>query len=203
VQINTLVGQMPYKSAEAVAVKILLLGEEDDGIEGVYQCPRCGTKKVCAAGDTDNRDFIKDIPILNLDGNTRFAVDISPAVHVDNVDGESIESVARLEFDHPTMAHCISAFGRYGEKDTVKLQLGIYLEALVSVNGLPADRKWKSRYGLQVMRDIGVSKIKEIGVAVSRYGMQTEAVKNCTSCGKEFTVTLNTSSFFVSALGAI
>lgn len=72
-QIKNIVGHMSYISAEAVALKIMAQINEDDVIEGVYPCPRCGKKIVTEYNkdmEIDTRDRISDLDVKVMDENS-------------------------------------------------------------------------------------------------------------------------------------
>src|SRR5690242_21680583 len=65
-RISALVRRLPYASAEPLAIYALLEGDADDGIEGVYDCPRCGKGKVVCeyvSEEEDTRDHVRALAI--------------------------------------------------------------------------------------------------------------------------------------------
>ena len=69
VAIKTLIRHLPYRSAEYISMEIMLLYDPNDGIEGVYKCPRCGNKIVSqlvekdGEVEIDTRDFISNLKL--------------------------------------------------------------------------------------------------------------------------------------------
>ena len=201
-KIREIVRVMSYRTAEYLTVKILSLDDEDDGIEGMYTCPRCGKKIICEkTADGDTRDFIKDMPCTMLQDGEAFIVQLKNAIEVQNkAEDDSIDSVSSLEFRYPTLSDCSNAFIKYGKKDETRLQLAIYLEALTKVNGYPVPEKFKSRYGMQVLEDFTRADIQALGAKINQYGLENKVTKTCPDCQKEFEVYINTANFFASAL---
>ena len=67
--IKTLIRRLPFRSAEVLAVDILMQLSVDDGIEGIYECPLCHEKMYATKdeeADIDSRDFIRNIPVKSM-----------------------------------------------------------------------------------------------------------------------------------------
>ncbi len=207
--LSALIRQLPYRSAEYLCLQTMLLLDPDDGIEGVYKCPRCekkqiAEKRVDEIGELlyDTRDHVRDIPV-------KFMTELSPVVvhefenpvEIKNADtGETIEEIYSLEMRHPTIAHCIAAQQKNGNLDGVRFEWAVYVEALTKINDDAVENQWKNRFGLLLFERMP-SPEKDL-IAINRkindYGMAKRIKKICkdSECGKEFDVLLNTSNFF-------
>lgn len=209
-QIKNLVGQMPYRSAETVALKIMAeYYPDDDGIEGVYRCPRCGDKIIAELKEQDGmkidtRDFISMLPIGYME-TPEYTIDIElsePVILRNTLNGEIILTVNSFAMQYPTIENCINAYNKQGLDDDVRLQYVMYAEAIKSINGQPVDQRWINSYGLPLfegMKDVR-SDIGTITEKIRQYGIQTTVPKKCRSCGKEWRASVNTANFFASAL---
>ena len=197
------VGCMPYKSAWYLSVKTIMQDEKDDGVEGLYVCPRCGEKKVCEFNEEsqlDTRDFITDLKIKYLESdNLSIKYDLESPIIIKDEDGRS-EEISSLEFEYPTLNHCSQAFNKQGNKDEIRLQLAVYVEALTKVNEQEIDRKFKSSFGMLLFEQMSRTDIQKLSALIDKFGMETKVRKICNKCGKEWDVNLNTANFFGSAL---
>lgn len=199
-EIRIITENMPYKSADYAILQIVCLGNDRNNIEGIYKCPRCDNEMICEYDEVnDTSDYIEDLGIKYLEENKTFNVSVSN-IDISKFKDESIEFVNNLEFQHPTLNHCIKALNKYSNRDNLRLQLAIYLEALVSINNIPIEAKQKNRYGMYIFEKMIKKELQEIEKKVNEYGVDTEVEKICNKCGKEFSAVLNTSNFFVSAL---
>ena len=201
--IFSMIGFMPFKSASWVSIQIIFLDEKDDGVEGMYPCPRCGEKKICEFNEDENldtRDYLKDLPLKVMkDKKSTFEIELKKSIFIKDQDQGS-EEVKSLEIYYPTLNHCSMALNKIGDKDHVRLQLQIYIQALKSVNDQEIDNRYKNNFGSFIFESIGSEDIKQIGDLVDQFGLETGIKKVCTACGKEWVVNINTSNFFVSAL---
>jgi len=208
VAIKAIVMQTPYKSIETLSIQAILLHySEDDGVEGVYHCPRCGAEIICEIREEDGvkidtRDHIRDLPINYLDPETE-SMDIhlvltEPVQIIDKKDNSVIMEVNDMDVQIPTLENCIAAEGRVGARDFVKLQIAIYVEALKKVNGEAVDNKFRSSFGMHIFGNMNAVK-RDLGVLadnINRYGIDRGVQKECRMCGKVWKATLNTSNFF-------
>lgn len=212
VGIKSLVSKMPLKSLEAVAIAVILLYyPDDDGIEGVYTCPRCGEPKIAELLETDGitidtRDYISNLVTNYYDEDiTTFKVELaSPVIIKNKVTEDIIFEIKEFELMFPTIENSINAYNKYGRSDEVRLQYQMFVEALVSVNDDIIDSKWKNAYGMFMFENIKNVKL-DIGTItdkINSYGIDPTVEKICTSCGKVWRPQVNTSNFFVSGLHA-
>lgn len=206
-RIKTLTRRMPYRSAEYISMMILLLlNEEDDGIEGAYICPRCGCQIIAELdeqNDIDTRDRISELPVTFMDEpKETFTVSLNEPVLIKNQQNDEVlYTVEELEIVHPTLENCIHAYRKHGAKDSVRRQLAIYSEAMVKINDEEVDNKLRNLWGMFIFENLDSSTdIQTIGNEVSKYGMETSVGKDCPNCKKHFEAPINTSNFFASGL---
>jgi len=206
-QIRALCRKMPYRDAEYVAVMAVIKISPDDGFEGVYTCPRCSNRIITEYKEIDGevidtRDYISDLPIGLMDDDTQtFSFDLSEAVEIKS-EGNVLESISSFEMRYPTMSDCIIAESKYGNNNSLATQFGIYVQALIKVNGQEIDVKWKNRFGKLLFDNIRSLRLDlmAIGHEMERYGMVQSIERTCPSCGKVWKSQVNTSGFFESAL---
>jgi hypothetical protein len=208
-EIRKLCLKMPYLSADNVAIEIMLLIEDDDAIEGVYECPRCHHKVVTefdATTDEDTRDHISDLKVFFMkdileDYKNQIDIELENPISIKNArTNEILDSVESLTLRYPTLEDCILAQRTIKGDNDVTLQLAIYLKALVAVNGEPVNQKWLSVYGDLVFGKMLPTDTKKIGNEIKKYGMEKTSEKFCPKCNKVWRAVLNTSNFFVSGL---
>jgi hypothetical protein len=203
--IKTTTRNMPYRSAEYVFTQIMLLRHPDDGIEGVYSCPRCGERLVCEAkkdpvsGEliTDTRDFVHELDVTFAEGLVNIEYALEEPVVIKTTDGRTLESIESFVMRHPTLADAIAGSRRTDKSDDLRSQFGIYIECLVEVNGQVVDNKWKNSYGMLLFERADLDKdIVAISKLVNQYGMEKRKSRKCPACGKEWRSIVNTSNFF-------
>lgn len=210
VMIKKLVSQMPYRSAEAIAIKIMAdFYADDDGIEGVYPCPRCGHKIISEYRENegtiiDTRDFISNLHIGYYDDVVNeIKVELSePVILKNKIDDRVLEEIEEFSIKFPTLENGINACARMGLNDTVRLQYAIYADALLTVNGQVAEKRWKDMFGLPLFENIKDAKkdIGQINEVLKRYGINPEVEKRCPKCEKVWRPEVNTTNFFASGL---
>jgi DNA-directed RNA polymerase subunit RPC12/RpoP len=202
--IKGLINFLPYKSAEFLITKIFTLDPDNDAVEGIYRCPRCGNRIISELkDDIDTRDFISDLEINFCENSENIILELSePVVLKNKQTNEILEQIDVIELRHPTMADCIAAERKFGQMDSVRLQFAMYVEALLKVNGNDIDNKYRNNYGMFIFENIKDAR-KDLGKLndeINKYGIDLRLKKNCNSCGKEFTAFLNTQNFFANAL---
>ena len=211
--LKSLISKLPTRTADTLSTLIMLeYNEGDDGVEGVYTCPRCYNKiiselKIVDGMEIDTRDHINSYPINYYTGETgTFEVMLSKPVNfIDTNRNEVIDEIVGFEMRFPTLEDGINAFQKYGGKDEIRMQFGMFINAIQTVNGDVVDTRWKTACGdlmfekmRAVKRDIGF-----ITNNIKQYGIPSEVKKTCQNCEKEWMAPLNTSGFFVSALDSI
>ena len=199
-EIRNAVGGLTYKAAEYVIAQISCARNNgDDGIEGFYKCPRCGEAKVCEqTPEGDNRDHYNALPLKETD-EIFFTVDLDAPVAVHAVEGDPGGTVNSLSMTYPTLNDCSVAYGKAGDKESVRFQLSVYNEALTAINGEEIDVKYRNRYGMTLFDRLEIDDLKKISRAIDSAGVSTRVKKVC-KCGREFEVILNPLDFFDSSL---
>ena len=198
-QIRTIMNSMPFRSAEYIAIQSIVAIDGDDGIEGIYPCPRCGYKIIAGYEDndgviSDTRDYISGLEVRYADENTMdiyVQLDNPVVVHKGN---DEIE-IKTMRIQHPTLEHCIKAGNRVGYSNVMKLQLGIIAEAVSDINGNKVTGILRE-IAYKALDNIDSTELFSIVSELGKYGLQTKVAKVCPACGKEFMCTVNTSNFF-------
>lgn len=202
--LRPILAQMAFRSADYTAIQVMLLMHDDDGIEGVYPCPRCQKDNISEANSrtgVDTRDFLRHLTVNKMPPESvtdGYLVELSEPVEVKI--GDQVEEIKSLGFRWPTLADCIRATSRVGVKDEVRLQLNIYAEAIVTVNGAKVDAKFKTSFGTWVLENLKDARrdMALINNPQMAWGLDPHVEKVCRHCGKEFKVLVNTANFFVS-----
>lgn len=195
-----MVAAMPFKTAEYVVAKVSLLMSGDDGLEGVYRCPRCGKNVVCEkTEDSDSRDRFDSLDVVETEERF-FRVELTEPVRLHESPEEQGAVVSSVTVAYPTLGNCAAAHARIGDKDSMRLQFAIYAEALVGVNDAEVDQKWRTRWGSILFEKMRLDDLRVVGKAADSVGVKTEVAKACPWCGKVFKTTLNALDFFASAL---
>jgi len=209
-QARAMVKHIPIRSAELLAIQAMLLIDADEGIEGVYDCPRCGKSQIAEyrSEDSDSRDRISDLGVAYMDGEREEAFSVSlakPVTMKDKSSGEAVYSASEIEMSWPTLGHAMSSYGKYGASDRMRRQFAIYIEATRKVNGEEVSAKWRGEYGMFTFEKmkVGPGGLGKIGREMERYGMKDTIPKTCPSCGKKWEAEVNTSNFFASALPSV
>jgi len=202
-RIKSLVGKMPFKSAWLLVVKTIMADEKDDGVEGLYECPRCHQDKVCEYNEDeslDTRDYISDLETRYYEEDKEvLELNLEHLVKIEDADGGE-QAVSKIELVFPSLDHCAMAYEKVGGGDEIRLQFAVYVQALHSVDGIKIDKKFRKRYGMSIFERMEKNDSIEIGRRIDEYGLITKVEKICTKCNKNFKVNLNTANFFVSAL---
>jgi len=154
-EIRRIIKYMPFRSIEMAAIEIVLLLDEDDGVEGIYPCPLCKKKIISRyiAGEDpddpemDTRDFIRDLHISYMEDRSKdFEISLNEPLVIKNAStGEELQRVDKIKMEYATIQHCINAYGKVGMSDEMRLQFAIYAESLQEINDKPVDDKWKRK----------------------------------------------------------
>ena len=174
---------------------------DDDYIEGVYQCPRCGTEIITGNDEiVDNRDRIKDLEIIEMDKySNSIVVELKKSVKILNAKTEEIlEEMHNFEIRHPTLNDFM--YAENGQTDELIIQYRAYCNALQKVNNQEVDAKWKATYGLLMLKKAKATSLVQINDEMRKYGVQRTKERICPRCSKVWDAPLNTSNFFVSGL---
>ena len=177
-------------------------GEIDRHI--TYTCPRCGEKIIAELNkqnDIDTRDFLGTLPVNNYTGEENtISVKFDSLIEITTQPDDPFSIIESIEMCFPTLNNCISASTIQGEKNDFLLELQVYVNCIQKINGEPVDKKWLSRFGIQLMKKLEKSDLKKINVKINEHGLNEKVEKTCRECGKIFEVAINTASFFDSAL---
>jgi hypothetical protein len=213
IQLKSALRKLPFRSGEVIALKSILQVHDDDGIEGIYPCPRCNHRVVSQIvsenGETisDTRDFIRNLDIEYMqDYEETFDIQLTkPTYIINGKTGEPMVDMktnlqigmSALKMKHPTLGHCIEAQAKQGSSDDMRLQYRIYVEAITEIDGMEIDRPYRDKYGMMLFEKIpDIKDIGEISKRVHTYGIASKVKKICPSCGKEWMARVNTSNFF-------
>lgn len=204
IKVQSLCKQMPYKTAEYLAIMIAVAIDGDDGFEGYYVCPRCGKAIVreYVSEDDDTRDRISDLHVEYAPEEPlvhEFVLEY-PVEVKDKKSGDTLFSVDNFSMYPPTMAIAEKSKGRYGATDDERRQFAMYVDSLVMVNGEEVSGKWRGEWGMFVFENMDSRDRKRLFAEVSKYGIDQRIPVVCTKCGKSWKARVNTSNFFESAL---
>ncbi|DAC71931.1 MAG TPA: hypothetical protein DSN98_07785 [Thermoplasmata archaeon] len=212
VGIKTLIPKLPYKSAEYLGLlSVAFVSPEDDGIEGVYDCPRCRHRIISEhyqkdGLEYDTRDFLSKLNVSYYEsesGEQDFEFS-SPVQIVDKASGNIAQEISSITMKMPTLESAINAFTKMGTSDRVRLQLAQFAEAIVAVNHVPVDNKWRNNYGLYVLENPNdMEDVYQISRWINQYGLDSTVEKTCSNCGKVWRPVVNTSNFFASGLQSL
>ena len=207
VMIRKLMGNIPYVSAEAVALKIIGTLNENDVIEGVYKCPRCG-ERIIGGYDSvlgiDTRDRVSDLAVTCLDKqnyiNEIQVVPENPIKFFNPKTEEVLQEIESFAIRYPTINDCIIAGRGMQPGQEIRVQMKIYIQSLLKVNGKEINKSWTATYGQLLFDELYPDDMAQIGDALQSVGLSKTIDKTCNSCGKVWEASINTSNFFASGL---
>jgi len=203
-RIKILTREMPIRSLYTLLVEILIFNDQheegtDDGIEGIYSCPRCGNEVICELKDgIDTRDHLKEFPI-NYDDSQSMEILLKTPVIIETGKNESV-TINSLEMKYPTITDYIEMEARYGLKNESKIQINAYRKNITAINGAVADKQFLNLYGEKIFQNMYMPDMTAIAEKINQCGIQTTVNKVCNKCGKEWKEEVNTNNFFVSLL---
>ena len=175
-----LVGEIPIQTAEYLAVQIMLLHyPEDDGVEGVYICPRCGEHKICESKeDIDTRDFISELDVNMFDGNEENTKDVKVEL-IDKKTNNIILEVSSLSMRFPLLRDYIESANKVGYQNEVDIQKNVYVKCLTKLNGSEITKEDRNRYGIKIIEKTEPKDLNYFAREISKYGLQTLIQKIC------------------------
>lgn len=195
-QLKILAREMPYLSAEAVAIASMIAADVDDSIDTVWSCPRCGAKVSPPEGSK-----IGDLPVECADEPVVVEHVLESPVSIERSDGEgTLVEASSLIVRVPSLGNYIKAFARYGTADPVRVEFAALVESTVSVDGVAVERSWVSSLGMVVFNAMKSRDVRAIDAKIKAFGRQNRMPVSCGSCGKEWSAEVNAASFFVSGL---
>jgi hypothetical protein len=197
---------MPIQSAEVLSVAIALSYNEDDYVEGLYECPLCkNVVKAIDDGEDDTRDRIRNLSIVSCESADEM-VHIELKNHIvikgkSRADKEEHELViTEFSMRHPTIRDGIASMGKYGATDELRQQFAMFTEALVSINGEEVSQAERAQFGMMIFEKMKAGHdTREINRQTTQYGISGRVKKVC-RCGRRFDATIETRSFFAFAL---
>lgn len=208
VAIVSALGKMSVKNLEYLAQEIMIdYYDGDDGVEGVYFCPRCNTKKISEIKTIDGmkidtRDFISDLKVNFMESPDEiiFNTEFEKGIEIKTRDGEDL--VLNIDMEIPTVDSMIEAVTEEGLKNEYKLQYSLWSKSIKKVNGVIVDKKWQRTCGKQIFNNSQevVKDMRKIANYINKFGINERISKTCDSCGKVWQPLINTRNFFDSAL---
>jgi predicted Zn-ribbon and HTH transcriptional regulator len=201
--IKEITRELKQKAAEKLAIDIMLLYDDNDAVEGVYNCPRCKNIIVCENTlDYDTRDHISDLKVNIFDKEIDcFDINLNETFFIKDKKGEILQEINSISFRHNTINDVIDAYARYGMADKTRMQYLLYVKAMKKINNEDIDNTWRKVWGLYFFEEYdNINDINKIAKEMNKYGIDTKVEKQCNKCGKIFEVNLNTANFFGSAL---
>ena len=207
IQLKQIISKMPTRTADYVCNMILVeYNDGEDEIEGIYSCPRCGNKIISEKKEIDGMeldtcDRITDLEVVFDDGPETFQIALEkPVKFFDDSKKESIGDIGNIVMRFPTIEDGINAFLKWGSQDEVRIQFQMFVNALIEADGDIVDNKFRSNFGMLLFERMNRRDLYSVINKVKSVGMNPERKKHCNECGKDFKATVNTTSFFVSAL---
>jgi hypothetical protein len=188
-------GSMPYQSNELLALKIMMLYNPEDGIEGVYNCPFC-RKAVYARKEDDTMDYIHALPIVYAD-DTEYFVELKEPVSMKL--GQEWETVRSLNARYSIVEDMEKSY--HLVNNPIRMQWAVNKLCITKINGNLIDEKWRKTWGDMLF--MGMTCREDLNAmqrAEKKIGLQTTVEKFCNSCKIPFNVRVNTANFFVSGL---
>ena len=210
IAIKSLVPKLPLKTAEHLTMSMVVKHyADDDGIEGVYPCPRCGVQNIAEIVETDGmtidtRDHISALGVTYCDfPDLEITQEFTTPVLIENAATKDVlYDIQSIVLKIPTLENAISAYAKIGSRDMVRLQFAMYVEALYKVNGESVDSKFKNSFGMALFNNVEDPRkdLGELADQINKYGVDKRVDKTCKKCGKVWRAAVNTSNFFVSGV---
>ena len=211
-RIAALVRKMPYASAEPLGIYALLENDPDDGIEGVYDCPRCGKGRVICehvSDEEDTRDHIRSLPVMCQvadpirDKPVRtFAFTLSAPVQLteQSAAGDPPMIASSFMIRYPTLGDCIEGEAQTPGKASMRQEISIRAIGVEIINGEPMSPGALGTLARTMIEGMPKGDFRRLGEQLGRYGIASMVKKTCPVCAKVFDVRVVTSNFFASAL---
>jgi uncharacterized Zn finger protein (UPF0148 family) len=207
VAIKSALSKMSHKNLEYFVNEILTnYFDGDDYVEGLYICPLCGQQKYAEKKnddgiEIDTRDRIQYLKVNFMDDSSdnEFEINFQNSIILKSANTE--EEINSIKMRISTLEDVINAYNLVGDRNEFILQLAIYANSLIVVNGIKIEKSWKNSYGLLLFKKINSREIlQEISKNMNKYGVNPRIEKHCNKCGKVWQPYLDTTNFFVSAL---
>lgn len=201
-KIRQITKKMKQKCLEDICVDIMLKIDSEDGIEGVYYCPRCGEQQIAEKkGDVDTRDFVSNLEIKYLE-NERDYFEIVLSEPYERIDkGEVVETINTMGFRYSTIEDLINSISKVGTSNKTKTVYSILIDCLVTLNGKTVDKIQRDKFGIKFIENMpNIKDLMKVIAEMHAYGRKNSTTKQCRRCSKEWEADLNTANFFVSGL---
>lgn len=117
--------------------------------------------------------------------------------------GEVLETVESFTIKYPVLNDCIIAGRNMREGQEIRVQINIYIQSIIKVNGQSVERKWGATWGKLLFEELYPSDIEQISNELQKYGLKKEIERICNNCGKVWEAPVNTSNFFVLGLQSV
>jgi hypothetical protein len=185
-KIRAITKKMKQKCLEDLAVDIMLKIDNEDGIEGVYYCPRCGDRQIAEKkGDDDTRDFISILEVNYLESDRDyFEVQLAESYKRFDKD-ELVEDINTLGFHYPSIENFITVLSKFGLNNKAKISYGSLVECLETINGKTVDKIYKDRYGMKMFENLpNIKDLVKISSEMSAYGRSSK-ISNVIKNGKQ------------------
>lgn len=204
VAIKSALGKTSNKNLEYLAIEIMTdYYDGDDFVEGIFECPICHEKQTARLYEEDGitidtRDRISDLQVTFMqdESELKFDIELSEPVEI-KVSSQSSELVENITMTYPTIEHYINAHSNVGDKNLYKKQYAAFGYAIIAINGVEVDDRWKRLHGLNLFLSIKQRKdIKQITDKINAYGVDKKLEKICKECGKVWQPFIDTSNFF-------
>jgi hypothetical protein len=201
--IKSICRNMKFKALDTASLEIMKKFYDDDGVEGIYECPMCHKQNIAIRKDgIDTRDFISELETVYYDGTKDyFEIVLDNIAELKDKKNEVLFEISTLGLRYPSITDYIEASAKFGNRDAIRLQYEVYVKCLERFNGETIDNNIKHSFGMLLFEKAMATKdINKIAREINKYGIQTKIKKVCNNCGKEWMENLNTASFFASAL---
>ena len=172
---------MPFKNLEYASIQLLLLMNDDDGVDGYYECPRCQTPLICSE-ENGNLDHINDLDCEFLDNGDLITIELEEPIET------SKETVSSISFCYPTVKTLMN------NANAQNFSLRVMANSVKQINGSEEGVTGGIITTLGDMKN--VKDIRNISDVLSKGGYDFNLKKICQNCGNEWKVLINTKTFF-------
>lgn len=208
VSIKGAIAKMSNKTVEHICAQVMIdYYDNDDYVEGLYICPRCGNKVLAEKKDDDGiiidtRDRISDLRVGFMEDISDLEFDVDLGQTIDLESKTLQESVSNITLRFPIMEDYIKACNAIGIENPVRIQYYVYGQCIIKVDGTTVDDTWRRAYGAVIFNKLENTKevFKQISNHINKYGIDPDVEKRCNNCGKVWKVQINSTNFFASAL---
>ena len=205
-EIKIALGKMSNKNIEYLAQEIMVdYYGGDDFVEGVYPCPRCGSKIIAEKKnedgiEIDTRDRITDLKVNFMENESELILDVDFEEPI--VVTENDEPIRNITIGFPTIEDYAEVFNTVGDNNQTRFQFAVFARAIKKANGVEVDKAWRRSKGVLLFNNSEntVNDIGQITKHLNNYGVDPRLQKICKECGKVWQPFIKTLNFFGSAL---